>query len=866
MPSKPRGAAGGDALATYRAKRSSERTPEPFGTGVGTGAGVFVVQKHAASRLHYDLRLEFAGTLLSWAVPKGISADPKDKKLAVHVEDHPVEYIEFEGVIPEDEYGGGEMIVWDLGRWIPLEDPGQGLVDGKLLFELRGHKLRGVWTLVQLKKSETGNEWLLIREKRGGHPILEDGALPEASILSGLTVEDLARVEAGWYPGEATVATLETLGATKTRVDPADVTLMLAKVREQPFDDPDWLFELKLDGYRMLAAGGGGRALLLTRNGHDATASFPDVARSLRKLPCEHVVLDGEIVVPDAAGFPSFQALQRRARLSRPADVRRASIESPAHFYAFDLLGFDDFDLRGIPLRERIRLLADVVPEIGPIRRSEAFPGTGTALFEQVQQLGLEGVMAKKADSIYVGERSSSWLKIHAARQDEFVIVGYTRPKKSRTGFGALHVGAYDPPETPGGEPGPLTYAGRVGTGFDGAQLDEIRARLDEIPRDEPPFHGPAPGGSDHRWVEPELVVRVRYKEMTDEGLLRQPSFQGFVEMMPTECYRPRGPREQLEEPVPVDFGPPPIDELSLSNLDKVFWPEEGYTKGDLIEYYRAIAPALLPYLRDRPLVLTRYPDGIDGKHFFQKNAPGFQPEWIRTETIHSGGSDRDIDYFVADSATALVYLANLGTIPLHVWASRLSDLDRPDWCLLDLDPKHRADGEEVYAPFDHVIEVARAIHRLCDAIGLPNYVKTSGSSGMHVMIPLGGQLDYEQSRALAQLLAKLVVAELPALATTTRNPGDRGGRVYIDCVQNGRGRLVVSPYCVRPRSAAPVSAPLRWGEVKTGLTIEKFNIKTMPGRVARQKQDPLLPVLSETPDLISALEKLQTRLEGTEA
>jgi bifunctional non-homologous end joining protein LigD len=831
----------------------------------GTGAGIFVVQKHAASRLHYDLRLEFGGTLLSWAVPRGISPDPADKKLAMHVEDHPVEYVEFEGVIPKDEYGGGEMIVWDIGRWIPLEDPADGLVNGKLLFELRGHKLRGVWTLIHLKKGETGKEWLLIREKRGGHPILPDGSLPETSILSGLTVEQLKDVAEGWYPGEAAVAELEDLGATPERVDPESVKFMLANQREDAFDDPDWLFELKLDGYRMLGAGGGGQALLLTRNGHDATASFPDVARSLRKLPYEHIVLDGEIVVPDNAGFPSFQALQKRARLSKPLDVQKASVRSPAHFYAFDLIGLDDFDLRGLPLVDRLRVLRPLLPEAGPIRRSEHFVGAGKALFDQIQQMGLEGVMAKRADSIYVGDRSASWLKIHAAQQHPFVVIGYTMPKKSRTGFGALHVAAYDPPETPGGPPGPLTYAGRVGTGFDSAQLDDIRTQLDDIATDTPPLDGPAPSGKQHRWATPELVIDVRYKELTDEGLLRQPSFQGFVEMLPEECYRPRGPRGRLEEPVPVDFGPPPVEELSLSNLDKVFWPEEGYTKGDLIEYYGTIAPMILPYLEDRPLVLTRYPDGIHGKNFFQKNAPGFQPDWIRTEKIYSGGSERDIEYFVADSQAALVYLANLGTIPLHVWASRLSDLDHPDWCLLDLDPKHKVNGEETFAPFNDVIAVARAIHRLCEDIGLPNYVKTSGSSGLHVMIPLGGQLDYDGSRALAQLLAKLVVAELPDIATVTRNPGDRGGRVYIDCVQNGRGRLVVSPFCVRPRSTAPVSAPLRWTEVKKGLTIEKFTIKSMPARVARMKGDPLLPVLSEKPDLISALERLHARIQEAE-
>ena len=850
-----------EQLDTYREKRSAARTPEPFGRGGATGAGIFVVQKHAASRLHYDLRLELGGVLTSWAVPKGISPDPADKKLAVHVEDHPVEYVEFEGIIPEDEYGGGEMIVWDIGRWIPLEDPVSGLEVGKLLFELRGHKLKGVWTLVRLKKSDTGNEWLLIRERRGGHPILEDGSLPETSVLSGLTVEQLAAREEGWSPGSEISAELARLGAPATRVDPETVAFMLATSADEPFDDPEWLFELKLDGYRMLAIGGGGEALLLTRNGHDATASFPDIARSLRKLPYEHVVLDGEVVVHDEAGFPSFQGLQRRARLSRPLDIRRAAVESPASFYAFDLIGLDDHDVRPLPLIERRRLLARVVPPAGPIRLSEHFEGLGSALYRHVQELGLEGVMAKRADSPYVGERSPHWLKIHAAREACFVIVGYTRPKGHRAGFGALHLAAYSDSEAGDENPPGLEYAGRVGTGFDDRGLAKLRASLDEIARADSPLDT-APVGAEHVWVEPELVARVRYKEITDEGLLRHPVFLGLEDMPAVECVRPRGPRETLNEPVPVDFGSPPLEEIALSNRDKVFWPGEGYTKGDLIEYYRLVSPWLLPYLRDRPLVLTRYPDGIDGKSFFQKNAPGFAPEWIRTETIYSEGSEREIDYFIANDVQALVYLANLGTIPLHVWASRLESLDRPDWCLLDLDPKHKANGVETFAPFEDVIEIARGIHRLCEAIGLPSYAKTSGSSGIHVFIPLGGQLDYEQCRVLAQLLASVVVADLPAIATLVRNPTGRGGRVYVDCVQNGRGRLVVSPYCVRPKPGAPVSAPLRWSEVKKGLTIERFDIVSMPRRLRSLKEDPMVRVLDETPDLMTALERLHERLE----
>ncbi|MDX1579375.1 MAG: non-homologous end-joining DNA ligase, partial [Gemmatimonadota bacterium] len=619
------------SLATYREKRRYDRTPEPFGGSPGTGVGAFCVQKHAARRagVHMDLRLELAGVLKSWAVPKGISPDPDDKRYAHETEDHPIEYVEFEGVIPEGEYGGGEMILWDIGRWVPLEDPAEGLVAGKLLFELRGHKLKGVWTLVRLAKSDTRRDWLLIRERRGGHPVLSPDDLPDTSILSGLTVEELARREEGWDPAASMPDRLEAAGAEPRRVEPTSVKPMLAQEGEGPFDDPDWSFELKLDGYRVLGSVSSEEPLLLTRNGNDVTASFPDIARALRAWPFEHVVLDGEVVVHDGAGLPNFQRLQKRARLSRPLDVRRASFEAPASFYAFDLLGFGDFDLRGLPLVERKAFLQELVPPAGPIRYSEHFPGAGTALFARVEELGLEGIMAKRSASAYVGERSADWLKIHAARRDRFVVVGFTRPMGSRAGFGALHLGYFD--GEPGTREGELVYTGRVGSGFDDATLRALRERLDEGVRDRLPMSGPVPTGDEHVWVEPELVARVRYKEATDEGLLRQPVFEELEDVPPGDCIPPSGTRAALDEPVEVETGAPPIDEIPLSNLDKPFWPDEGYTKGDLIDYYGAIAPWLLPWLADRPLVLTRYPDGIRGKSFFQKNAPGFQPDWIRT-------------------------------------------------------------------------------------------------------------------------------------------------------------------------------------------------------------------------------------------
>jgi len=836
---------GADPLTAYRAKRSLDRTPEPGARAVPptpAAGGLFVVHMHAARRLHWDLRLEMDGVLTSWAVPKGPSPNPADKRLAVHVEDHPLEYGDFEGLIPEGNYGAGAVIVWDRGVWVPLEDAHEGMKKGKLLFELRGYKLHGKWTLVKLKKGE--KEWLLIKEKDGY--VAQDGALPAESVLSGLTVEEL---KAGKDRAAPVVKELARLKAPRRAVTAEAAEPMLAETRERPFSKPGWLFELKLDGYRIRAAREDGAACLVTRNGHDIAATFPEIARAVVALPYEGFVLDGELVVPDEAGRPSFQRLQNRAKVARAIEVRRAAIESPAVLYVFDLLAFAGFDLRPLPLERRKSLLERVLPRVGPLKYIEHFAKDGEALYEQVVQLGLEGIVAKKADSPYRAGRSSNWLKIRADRADDFVVVGFTRPKGSRAGFGALDLGAYDD--------GKLVYAGRVGSGFTAAQLKDVSGTLERSGRPTPAFSGPAPSDAGHTWIEPALVVEVRYKEWTDEGLLRQPVFVRFRDDKPVAeaATKGAGSREQELEVLPERPAPssPLPKEVKFSNLDKVFWPDEGYTKGDLIEYYRALSPWLLPYLKDRPVVLTRYPDGISGKSFFQKDAPGFIPEWIRTERMWSEDTQREIDYFVCDDVESLLYLINLGTIPLHVWGSRVATLEQPDWCILDLDPKE--------APFTDVVKIARAIKALCDEIELPCFIKTSGSTGLHVLLPLGRQCTYEQARTLGGLLARVIAAELPAIATVTRQVGKRGARVYLDYVQNGHGRLLVAPFSARPLPGAPVSMPLAWSEVTPKLDIRKFTIKSAPARMKKLTDDPLRPVLELAPDLVAVLERLNARL-----
>jgi bifunctional non-homologous end joining protein LigD len=842
-----------DALSAYRAKRSLDRTPEP-GAKVAPAAtagalqgGLFVVHKHAARNLHFDLRLEMDGVLKSWAVPKGPSADPKDKRLAVKVEDHPLEYGDFEGIIPEGNYGAGGVIVWDRGAWVPLEDPHDGMVKGKLLFDLKGYKLRGRWTLVKIKKGD--KEWLLIKERDGY--VSTNGGFPEESVLSGLTVEAL---RAGQTVVPVIKKDLTRLKAPQRAVRVTDTELMLAETREQPFTKAGWLFELKLDGYRIRAAREDGEARLISRNGHDLSGAFPEIARAVAALPYDHVVMDGEVVVLDDAGHPSFQRLQNRARLNRPLEIRRAAVEAPATLYLFDLPAFESYDLRPLPLLKRKAVLEKIVPPTGPLRYLEHFETKGEALYQQVVQLGLEGIVAKRADSTYRGGRSADWLKIRADRTGDFVVVGFTHPKGSRGGFGALDLGAF--------ADGKLRYAGRVGSGFNAAQLKAVAAQLERARRAAPAFTGPAPKDDAHTWVEPELVVEVRYKEWTDEGLLRQPVFIRFRDDKPVaECEmlgggkREEGRADSEPDVATLPSSPFPLPrEVKFSNLEKVFWPDDGYTKGDLIEYYRAISPWLLPYLKDRPVVLTRYPDGISGKSFFQKDAPPFAPEWLRTERMWSEDTKRDIDYFVCDDEASLLYLANLGTIPLHVWGSRVATLELPDWCILDLDPKE--------APFRHVVTVARAIHQLCDDIELPCFIKTSGSTGLHVLLPLGRQCTYEQARSLGGLLARVIAAQLPEIATVTRQVGKRGARVYLDWVQNGHGRLLVAPFSVRPLPGAPVSMPLQWSEVVPKLDIRKFTIANAPARLTKLKEDPLRPVLDLKPDLVRALERLHARVE----
>ncbi len=865
-----------DSLAKYRAKRSADTSPEPVGTVSAAAGSLFVVHKHAASHLHWDLRMEMDGVLKSWAVPRGPSYDMADKRLAVRVEDHPLEYGDFEGVIPKGNYGAGGIIVWDRGEWVALEDWREGLEKGKLLFELKGYKLKGKWTLVKIKKTE--KEWLLIKE-RDAYVKSPGDEFNQESVLSGLTVE---QVKDGEKPGAKLLKMLEGTAAKEKRVNAINVKVMLAEPSESAFTRDGWLFELKLDGYRLLAAKRGHDVLLLTRNGNDYTHVFPEVAKAMKALPYDSCIIDGEVVVLDDQGKPSFSRLQRRGRLQNDTDIGHAAVELSATYFAFDVIAFDDWDLRPMPLIERRAFLLEMVPKLGAVRAMDHLEREGELFLREVSKLGLEGIIAKKASSTYEAGRSPSWLKMKAERSGDFVIVGYTQPKGGRMHIGALQLAEY--------VNGHLRYVGRVGTGMNDAMLNALMTMLAPIIRKEPPCEPPVgsfeiPDVKTTTWTEPRYGCEVQYRELTPDGLLRHAAFLRLRDdKRPEDCERlvksasadsstslgmtanaappPAGTTREgvipSEGEAEVEESAPPAVQprVQITNPQKIYWPAEKYTKGDLIEYYRAVSKWILPYLKNRPLVLTRFPDGIDGKQFYQKDAPEFAPEWIRKYPIWSEDTQRNVNYFVCDDEDSLLYIANLGSIPLHIWASSIGSLEQCDWCVIDLDPKE--------APFSDVIRCAQVLHRLCDEIGLQHYVKTTGKTGLHIMIPLARLCTYEQSRTLGELLARLVLRETGDIATITRHVTKRGDKVYLDYLQNRRGQTIVAPFSVRPLPGATVSMPLVWDEVQDGLNPKDYTIMNAIERMEHMGADPCAPVLTEVPDLVATLQKIAEALASS--
>jgi bifunctional non-homologous end joining protein LigD len=878
------------SLIKYRRKRSAEQTPEPFGREVpapsSARGGTFVVQKHAARRLHYDFRLEMEGVLRSWAVPKGPSMNPADKHLAVAVEDHPLEYGDFEGVIPPGNYGAGAVIVWDRGVYEVLDpdgDAADAVRNGKLDINLHGFKLNGAFTLVRTggRRNDGPRDeknWLLIK-KRDQYATTENvfDAHPR-SVLSGLTIEELAEAPAA----ERRVAdqlARKHLPELSRNLKHSDFPLTLARTVDDPFDNDKWLFEIKYDGVRVLAIREGENTHLYARSGTDITNRYPEVVLALNSIALDRFVLDGEIVAPDERGRPSFQLLQRRMHVNNARQIARLSLAVPVAYYAFDLLGFDRFDTRTLPLEERKRLLSELIHSEGPVRYCDHVVGRGKDFYAAISEHELEGVVAKLRDAPYRGTRTGDWLKIKRPLTEQFVIGGYSDPDGTRTHFGALLLGQYEPD-------GALRYTDKVGTGFNHETLRKIHAMLVEREQSTSPFRKTAAGEptpeKNAHFVRPELVCNVRFTEWTDSGGIRQPSFMGIAkDVDPRECIYD-GPGAQPEPPddVATDEAPDPnqnggadvkarkgrgkpatpsasVPKASITNPEKIFWPKDGYTKGDLVAYYRTISKWMLPYLKDRPVMLTRFPDGIEGKMFYQKDAPAFVPRWIRTEKIYSEDSQREISYFILDSEEALAYVANLAAVTIHIWSSRIVHLERPDWLLFDIDPKGSTTR--------HAVEVARAVAAVLREVGLEPCLKTSGQMGLHVVVGLAPKYTYEQAKMFSELVSQVVVNRLPKLATINRNPHTRKGKVYIDYQQLGHGKTIAAPFSVRPMPRAPVSAPMIWKELKPTLDPAVYNIETMPARMSRIKRDPFLDAIEKHAALEEALPRLEALLSRSE-
>jgi bifunctional non-homologous end joining protein LigD len=745
------------------------------------------------------------------------------------------------------------MILWERGWYRTLDgsSPAEGLEKGKLDLVLHGHKLHGRFALVRTRDEDgRGRSWLLLRKGRDAAAVDLVREQP-GSVLSGLTVEELA---AGVSRSAEVAARARELGAPRGEPDLRALRPMLASTSDAAFSREGWVFELKYDGVRVLAQKQGGkdaRVRIHSRSGGDRTDLYPELALALRHLPVENALVDGEVVALDDAGRASFERLQRRFTQTERDAIARVRAEIPVVLYAFDLLFAEGHDLRGLPLGARKELLALFAPRQGFVRFADHVTGDGRALFEGAREHGFEGILAKQADSRYeAGARSRSWLKIKVPRTADLVVVGYQGRKGSARDVGSLLLGWHR-----GGE---LVYAGKVGSGLAGRVVEALLPELEARSVDEPVVANlPEEAARVSVHVRPELVCEVRYTEITQSGSLRHPVFLRLRDDKdPSECQAPADPealaaRQSQAETRASESAAPESARPELTRLDKVFWPIEGYTKGDLLAYYESVWPWLAPYLADRPVVLVRYPDGIAGKHFYQKNAPEFTPEWVRREQIDG------TDYFLCDDLRTLLYVVNSGAIPLHVWSARRASIERPDWLILDLDPKE--------APFSQVVEVARHVHRLLASLGAPHFLKSSGQAGLHVLLPLGAGLDHAEARALAEVLARVVCAERPELATIARPLAARGRKVYVDYLQNGRGKLIAAPLCVRPRPHAPVSMPLRWAQLTARLDPERFTIATAPAQL-RRHGDPMRGVLEESVDVEVLLAALAERLARLDA
>jgi bifunctional non-homologous end joining protein LigD len=874
-------------LEKYNQKRDFKKTQEPKGVQKASeGALRFVVQKHAASHLHYDFRLEIDGVLVSWAVPKGPSANPADKRLAMHVEDHPMDYIDFEGTIPQGEYGGGTVMVWDIGTYHAEGNDDiskdntlmkKQHADGAIKIILDGQKLKGSWALVQMKGKE--NMWLLLKHKDEFSG--EDIEYNPYSILTKRDFDAISKGDHVWSsshtPGEGITQAPKEKTVTKTRsaakkndaqftsedladaekLDkfPTDWSPQLATLANEAFDNDDWLYETKFDGYRSLAEIEEGNCRLVSRNGLSFNKKYPEIAEALNGTT-QNMILDGEIVIEDTKGKSQFQWLQNHEE-----NPQRGTLK----YYVFDILYFGTYDLRPLDLLQRKKILKAVLPKHEDIIYSEHTIGDGIKAFGIAQKQGGEGIIAKKIASTYhTGKRSKDWLKIKTDKQQEMVIGGFTDPQGGRNGIGALLCGYYDGDE--------LKYSGKVGSGYTEDILADLRAKLDKLERKSSPFSNPPRERGIH-WVTPNLVANIKFSEFTETNSMRHPVYQGLrtdkkavdvvLELPKVAVEEVEGTTHTMPEKKtktaksetaghpetpshpghsrattgkknsPAQSTPGTTDIQSLSTKvefthpEKIFWPKEKITKGDVILYYNAMADYILPYLKDRPQSMRRTPDGIKSQGFFQKNVEGVVPNWIKTKKIQSDSKSEPVTWLLCQDKDTLLYLANIGCIEMNPWSSSIKTLDNPDYIIFDLDPKG--------APIENIVKTAHKVKQILDGLNVPAYIKTSGGNGLHVFIPVLPKYTYEQTREFSHLVSQMVNRDLPDITSLERMPNKRQGKVYLDFLQNGRGKTMASIYSLRPREGAGVSTPLDWDEITNDLNLQDYNLFTIPKRIAEK-------------------------------
>ena len=843
-------------LKEYNQKRDFKKTSEPEGNKAETSEKlIFVIQRHAATRLHYDFRLEMEGVLKSWAVPKGPSLNPKDKRLAMMVEDHPFSYRTFEGSIPEESYGGGEVEIWDEGTYEALEKKEgesdeeillDGLKKGSLKLILHGKKLKGEFALVKLKSADSENAWLLIKHK--DEFAVSDSYDAESYTSKDSKVTSYAEKRYKNFKKKTIESTPRKRNfapylSNQKKLDDY-IRPMLATVNEQPFDDEEWIFEIKWDGYRAIA-NITDSFRLYSRNGLSYLGKYLPIEEALKQQQ-HQMILDGEIVAYNKDNQPDFQTLQHFGD----------NLDAPLVYNVFDILYLNGHSTTELSLIQRKELLKEALIESDHVKYCDHVETDGKDFFDQVSKAGLEGMIAKKKSSQYhEGSRSKEWLKVKTEHTEEALIVGYTEPRGSRTGFGALLLGTY--------QKGELIYAGHTGTGFSNQLLSEIHEMLQPLVTSSIPFDEKPQTNMPATWVEPKLVCTIKYSERTADNMFRHPVFVGMREDKIPEDLLDESLKETEELNSNEDVKESNTNKISaekkkttrkkevkFTNLDKLYWEKEKITKGDLINYYQQVSEYILPYLKDRAESLNLHPNGIDGESFYHKDAGGEAPKWVDTTTVYSESSKKEIEYIVCNNKDTLGYLNNLGCIELNPWNSRVQSPDQPDYMIIDLDPSPKNS-------FEQVIEVALMTKEILDKFKIPPYCKTSGSTGIHIFVPMGAKYTYDQVKDFAHIIVQLVMQKLPDITTLERTVKKRGPKIYLDYLQNRSGQTVASVYSVRPKPGATVSMPLEWNEVKEGLQIGDFTINNALERIKR-KGDIFAPVLGEGIDMRKAIERIQ--------